>query len=317
MHTHEELGLESPVAYQAELRRLSAEADRAATPEAAAAALLATGRVNEKLGKFVLAFAQAREARTVFRDAAAEPAGVAECAHTMAVWSFHQGDDETSFRCFREAAALREAAGELLRSAQSWHNLGYVLCRTGRAEDAFAAFREAERLLHRVRAEGPSDLREKAVRDGAFILSHTAYANARYRTAADAVGAATAYFTLVARTGVHREPLLARLALPVACPDPALARPLTDLTGLAPDPETWFRFVVAEGRHALATHRPGQGRRPYLGALLVALAEYGAWCVAQGRREEGLRLVGEAVSLARSCGWAGEAERITAAYGPR
>ncbi|MCX5232597.1 hypothetical protein [Streptomyces sp. NBC_00233] len=316
MHTHEELGLESPVAYQAELRRLSMEAARAEVPGAAAAALLATGRVNEKVGKFTLAFAQAREARTAFQDAA-QPAGVAECAHTMAVWSFHQGDDETSYRCFREAATLREAEGELLLGAQSWHNFGYVLCRTGRAEEAFAAYRESERLLHRVRAEGPPDLREKAVRGGAFVLSHTAYANARYRTAAEAVEAATAYFTLVARTGVHREPLLAHLALPVARPTPALARPLTDRTGLAPDPETWFRFVLAEGRHALATHRPGHGRRPYLGALLVALAEYGAWCVTQERREDGLRLIGEAVSLARSRGWTGEAERITAAYGPR
>ncbi|MFF9425103.1 hypothetical protein [Streptomyces sp. NPDC014746] len=316
MYTHQELGLESPVAYQAELRRLSVESEHAVSPGAAAVALLAMGRVNEKIGKFTLAFAQAEEARTLFQDAV-RPTGVAECAHTMAVWSFHQGDDDTAYRCFREAATLREAEGELLLGAQSWHNFGYVLCRTGRAEEAFAAYRASERLLHRVQAEAAPELREKAVRDGAFVLSHTAYANARYRTAVEAVDAATAYFTLVARTGVHREPLLAHLALPVAGPSPALARPLTDHTGLSPDPETWFRFVLTEGRHALATHRPGRGRRPYLGALLVALAEYGAWCLTQGRPEDGRRLIGEAVSLARSRGWIGEAERISAAYGPR
>ncbi|MFJ9574836.1 hypothetical protein ACIRQF_00415 [Streptomyces sp. NPDC101191] len=314
MHTHQELGLESSESYRAELRSLAARAARASSPGESAAVLLATGRINEKLGRFALAFTQARRARAVFQEGG-ESAGVAECDHTLAVWSFHQGDDETSYRCFRAAAGLREEAGELLRAAQSWHNFGYVLCRTGQAEAAFTAYREAARLLHRVRAEGPADVREKAVRDGAFVLSHQAYAHARYGTAGEAIGAATAYFALVARTGVHREPLLARLALPVAGPDPALAGPLTALTGLAPDPETWFRFALAEGHRAFADYRPGQGRRPYLGALLVAMAEYGAWCAARGRREEGLRHVGGAVSLARTRGWAGEAERITSAYG--
>jgi tetratricopeptide (TPR) repeat protein len=323
MYSHQELGLESQSSYEAELVRLTDLADGARSADDAtrlAAALLALGRIHEKLGRFTEAVAHARAARELYEDAG-DQGGLAECRHTMAVWAFHQGDTEESFHSFEVAARLREDIGELLRSAQSWHNLGYVQCRSGTPRKAFACYAQSGRLLDRVRTEQPPSLGYKAYRDRGFLLSHTAFATAKHGDADEAVHLATEYFELVARTGVHREPLLAYLALPISrsrVREPGTARQtarLTALTGLPPDPESWFRFTLSEGRRALAEHRAGEGRRPYLGARLVALAEYGRWCAGiTGRRDEGRSLMARAVALADARGWKGESERFSREY---
>jgi tetratricopeptide (TPR) repeat protein len=324
-YSQAEMGLESVSCYADRLRCAAEEAQRcqrAGDRRGLADARLGMGRAKEKLGDFAAAVDLAYEARALFQDLD-DMGGVALCCHTMAVWAFHHGSDDNSLVEFQMAAEVRERDGEILLAAQSWHNLGYAQCRLGMPDEAFFSYRNSRILLDRVRAEQHGDLAAKACRELAFILSHLAFAKARYCSRDSAMAAAVKYFEHVARTGVHREPLLAYLALPIAiapggessAAEPVTggdARRLQEMTGLRLQPEEWFRHAVDEGRRAMVSYQAGQGRRPYLGARLLALAEYGNWLLRSKQADRGRALLTEAVALARARGWDGEARRHSA-----
>lgn len=317
MYSRAELGLESGVAYGAQLERFeraACDARCAGDVPGLANAELELGRVKEKLGDFVGAWSLGQQAVKGFRESQ-DVGGSAQCSHTMGVWAFHHGEDSDALECLLAAALAREQAGELLLAAQSWHNLGYVQCRLKKPECSFSSYRDARRLLDQVSADEPA-LADKADRNLGFVLSHITFAMAKYRGHDDALGAALQYFEHVARTGTHKEPLLAYIGSAIALDsgrvdDKEAALRLQALTGLDCEPEAWFRFSVDEGRRALIGHEPGTGRRPYLGARLLTLAEYGSWCLRNGRPTEGRALIAEAVSIANARGWKGEARRLS------
>jgi hypothetical protein len=317
MPHHAELGLESAETYEAALRRLDADlraAERSGDLAATGTALLDLGRVYEKLGRFNDARKAGGRALATFEECGDE-SGVAQCCHTLAVWFFHHGREHESFPLFVRAAETREALDELLLAAQSWHNLGYVQCRVDRAGEAFTSYARAQILLDRV-AAGTGDMAAKADRNRAFIWSHMAFATAVYSDPREALNIAVRYFELVAATGAHREPLLAFTAVPVAFDRDTSAQAvdaadrLRTLTGLRADPEVWFGAALDRGLTAFGQHRPGTGRRPYLGAMLLVLSEYGRWCLAAGREENGQALLARALELAEARGWPGEVRRI-------
>lgn len=319
MYSQAELGLESASFYMDQIHNLEQVADnarRAGETRVLARATLDIGRVKEKLQEFAKATALAETARKQCQNMG-DTSGFALCCHTLAVWAFHQGEDDKSVHDFCMAAETRERIGELLMSAQSWHNLGYVHCRGGRANDAFHCYWKSRYLLDRLRADQSEDLSVKAERSLGFVLSHLAFASAKYRCRNDALTATVEYLEHVARTGVHREPLLAYLAPPIALAlgeekrISASSSRLEELTDMQMQPEVWFRFALDEGSRALIEHKAGSGRRPYLGARLLTLTEYGSWCLQNERTQQGQALFAEAVSLARARGWKGEARRCS------
>jgi tetratricopeptide (TPR) repeat protein len=319
MHSNSELGLESVPFYEGQLRDLEQVAERArqmGNARALAEAELSQGRVKEKLGDFLEAIALARTAHARFHNAG-DASGVALCCHTTAVWAFHHGDDVKSLQDFRTAVQIRGTAGEFLLEAQSWHNLGYVQCRTGRPDDAFRSYHEAQRILERLRLGRLASLSASADRALGFVFSHLAFANAKYRSRDDAMTATMAYFEHTARTKVHKEPILAYLAPPIALAfdkkelDADLASRIGKHGGLEMAPDLWFRYALEESSRALLAHEAGSGRRPYLGARLLALAESGLWFLNEGQEQLGQMLIAEAVALASARGWIGEVGRFS------
>lgn len=326
MLPHVTLGIDDIADPETELARLTeaAESARLASDiSRLAGTQLAKGRLLEKIGRYERAIACAAEARKLF-EATGDRAGLALCCHTMAVWEFHHGDGPGGVRDFVAAARLREEAGDLLGAAQSWHNLGYVQCRTGAPGAAFTSYTTAERLLGLAGDAPDPALRQKAVRERGFVLSHLAYAHAKHGDPADAMARALAYEELVEATQVHREPLLAYMAPALALARDSAAgrtrpaRRLAARTGLPADPEVWFRFAARQWDRMVArptaAAAPVSARRPYLGAYLLLLTERATWCAGLGRAGDRDRLVRGATALARARGWAGEASRITAAH---
>lgn len=318
MIDHALLGLESHDTYLADLRRYSAAAayaQRDGDIASHADALLDLGRTHEKLGRFSDA-RDAGEAALAAYELRGDDGGIAQCCHTIGVWSFHHGHEEQSFALLTRAAKTRESMDELLLAAQSWHNLGYVQSRTGRADDAFASYRRAEVLLDQLSSGSSSDLRAKAYRNRAFVWSHLTFATAEYSEPGLALDIAARYFALVAETGAHREPLLTYVGVALAYDrgrpphGRSVSQQLAELTGLAADPELWFRAAIDLGRTAVETYHPGTGRRPYLGAMILALATYGRWSVGAGFHNDGEERLARAERLAQARGWDGEVGRV-------
>jgi tetratricopeptide (TPR) repeat protein len=320
----DELGLDEPAKYTESLDRFQRIADESGAvgdiPRSGWAAirgvsLLGVAWAMEKQGRWREALEQAGTARAILRRND-DLKWLSECCHSIAVWKFHNLDEEPPVEDFAEAIEARLAIGDLVAAAQSWHNLGYVQLIAGRNADADASYEHAARLLERVHAGSDPDLATAAFRQLGFVLSHQAYAAARYRPVADALRSARRYFEHIAQTGAHREPVLAYLAPGVALasspkvPEPE-ASTLSALVGITPDAEAWLRVAVREASEAMTSHADtGTGRHAYLGSHLLALAELARWCYANGRDEEAGQLLTRALSLARSRGWEGEASRI-------
>lgn len=318
MFSPDQLGLDEPVKYaETEQRFASVIAERRTAGDLPGEgwALLATAWAMEKQGRGDEALERAEEARTVLRRAG-DLSKLGECCHSIGVWRFHHRDGDPPVDDFAEAIEARLAVGDRMAAAQSWHNLAYVQLIAGRNADADASYERAAELLAQVQADTEPGLAATAFRQFGFILSHQAYAVALHRPPAEALRATRKYFEHVARTGAHREPVLAYLAPGIALASSpktlgAEGAALRRLTGIAPDAETWLRTALHEASTAMTSHADtGTGRHAYLGSHLLALAELARWCQAHNRPEEAAQLIAEALSLASARGWRGEAARI-------
>lgn len=320
----DELGLDDPTTYIEKGDRFKRIADEAAAagdlPRSGWAlifgvACLGVAWAMEKQGRWSEALEQAEASRATLRKTG-DLKWLAECCHSIGVWKFHSLNNDPPVEDFTEAIKARLAIGDLIAASQSWHNLGYVQLIMGRNADADISYERAAELLAQVRAGSDRDLAETAFRQLGFVLSHQAYAAARHRSVADALRSTSRYFEHVAQTGAHREPVLAYLAPGIAlASSPEVPEPegsaLSALVGIAPDAETWLRVALREASVAMTSPADtGTGRHAYLGSHLLALAELARWCYANGRHEEADQLVAQALRLARTRGWAGEASRI-------
>ena len=266
----------------------------------------------EKQGRVGEALRQAEEARTVLSQTD-EHALVASCGQSIGVWKFHGVGGDAVVEDFQESIQLRLTAGNLMAAAQSWHNMAYVQLSSGQWAAADTSYREAAALVARVQASPDAKLAASADRGKAFVLSHLAYAAARQSSVAETLAATASYFRHVARTGAHREPVMAYLAPGIAL---ALgeevpveeADVLTSLTGVPADAESWLRKALDVASTGLESGA-GTGRRAYLGAHLLALVELARWMRSTGREDEADRHVERAHMLATARGWHGEAMR--------
>ncbi len=316
--------LESESFYDHERRRHLhelADAERCGDLVTAAGAQLEIGRIEEKLGRYSLALEHGLRAEAGY-DEAGDAQGVAQCHHTIAVWSFHHGHDHRALHSFRRAAAIRESLGTELLAAQTWHNLGYVEARSGLIQDSLASYNRALALLDQCDLATADDLASTAHRNRAFVWSHLAYVHAERGQHATALGHARRYFDLVAETGAHREPLLAMAGVALAyagdrrLTSSSAAAHLDGVTGIQALPDAWFEAALARGQSAAEDYVPGIGRRPYLGAMLLVLGLSGRWLVAEGRLQEGGARFARAESLAKARGWDGELRRLDAMRQP-
>jgi len=266
----------------------------------------------EKQGRLEEALRVAEEARTVLGQAE-DLALVASCGQSIGVWKFHGLDADADVRDFEESIELRLRADNLVAAAQSWHNMAYVQLSSGKWSDARTSYREAAGLLVRVQAGPDAGLAASADRGKAFVLSHLAYASARQQPVAETLTATASYFEHVARTGAHREPVMAYLAPGIALAlgegvPTAESDALVSLTGIPADAESWLRKALDVASEGLAAGA-STGRRAYLGAHVLALVELARWFRSAGREDEADQHVERARLLATARGWQGEAKR--------
>lgn len=320
MITPDELGLDPLPTYQKVERtyqKLAARALERGNFSRAGHALLAVAWAHEKQGRGESGISVAKRAATLLDDQR-DQMKLAECNHSLGVWEYHNIPDSFPVGPFERATRLRIESGQFLAAAQSAHNGAFVFLTAGDVKRAQSGYDEAESLLERAAYDdGSGQVAESARRQLGFVLSHRAFAAARYHTPEEGLEAALAYFEHVNKTQAHREPVYAYLATGIALRPKvnhrtsSVCRRLEKLTGISPDSEAWFRYAVQHASEAMSSGgQTGTGRRAYLGALLLALSELAEWCFSVGVEDEARILAGRAHKLATARGWHAEAERV-------
>lgn len=298
--------------YRAAELQCLADGDRVASARAA----LNQGWAFEQLGRGVEGIERAEEALMSFREEG-DTTGIADTQHALGIWRFHVSTDLAPVRtAFIEAAAVREAVGELLLSAQSWHNLAYTELASGERDASLSSYGAAEALLIRVQSAGDSALAASADRQRGFVLSHRAYWAARFATPQKAAERAYDYLGHERRTGRPKEAALAYLAMGIALAAGHVpGGKVTELDSslrLATDPEVWLSRAhrLSDPATALAV---GANRPPYLGVHLRASLALARYQLAQERSEAAQALVEDALGRAQARGWPAEVLRLQAA----
>lgn len=331
MYTNQQLGLDEPATYDDMRDRntaLAAAARERGDPVEEGLGLARAAWALEKQGNSALALEYVARARPLLRNAPEEWWRddwwrYAELCHTTAVWKFHNIDlTAPPTDDFLEAAEVRRAHGDALGTAQSWHNLAYTQLMLGWYDDAIASYDRAAEFLHDIATGSDEKTAAIADREQGFLLSHLAFAFARHGSVGDALKATEDYFKHVARTGVHREPVLAYVAPGVALSRSSnvsvrQASGLIALTGIRLYAEPWLRRAVQEAADAMVSQpiNPNTGLGAYLGSYALALVELSKWCSAKNSVEEAERHATEALNLSLARGWHGEAARVRRAVG--
>lgn len=326
MYSHKQLGLEEPASYEEFKVRFSERAaDRRKNGDLSGEGV-AIGRVAwalEKQGESDLALEYMDRARSLLSSVEDEWWWYAELCHSTGVFKFHNIDLEAPpVEDFHEAINVRIAHDDLFGASQSWHNMAYTQLMMGWHDEALSSYERSSELLHHIEQGSDAEAAARADRHRGFVLSHVAFAAARHGTVEDALQKTVEYFAHVARTGVHREQVLALLAPGVAIasssavPD-SLRDALVQLVGIPLDAEGWLRNAVNEAAAAMIAQdiNVNTGLGAYLGSHLLALTELSHWCSANGRMDEADDCATEAVNLANARGWHGEAARIQRALG--
>lgn len=313
-----ELGLDPPTRYlgiEHEQRTTAVACHSQGDRLGEARALLVVAWATEKLGNGDSALEHARAAR-VLLESREDLDLLGECCHSLGVYQFHHIDGPPPVDEFMCAIEARLESGNLVGAAQSWHNLGYVFLTSGEHERAVECYANATSLLRLAQENANEDFAGFIDRQQGFVLSHLAFTAARHNSAEDAAQATLQYFQHVAKTGAHREPVLAYLApgvaLGAAKESPRITEfdELAESVGVAALAEAWLRTAVAMASDAMVQHKDtGTGRHAYLGSHLLALAELADWCFRNKQPAEAADLWGKAQRLALARGWRGEASR--------
>lgn len=312
-----ELGLDERVEYEQIIDRYTAavpQYEASGDVVKTARSHLAVAFATEKLGRYEEAMPRALLARELL-ETTTESHWLAEANHSIGVWRYHNTDEAPPAADFERAIDIRNAVGELLGAAQSAHNLALVLLMSGATDAAQTNYDRSATFLSQVRADSAPELAASAHRQMGFVLSHKAFAAARYGQAEVAFRATQAYLDHAEATGAHREPVYAYVAPGIALrrePDVDLSRlvPLSRAMGLDLTPRAWLEYAVSQAHTAMISQvDTGTGRHAYLGAEILALAELARWFESVGlEREAGVHRA-HAVALAEARGWKGEALR--------
>lgn len=308
MFTDAELGLQSTVYYQDRLRffdNAATQAQEQGDQISYADAIFNAGYLYDKLRNFSQGTHLIHQAIQLYNNAN-DYRRASKGYQALAVLTFHTGSSDEAIGFFDKACHLREELKDHIQCARSLHNRAYVLCRLGQVQRAFDSYAKAEHQLELGCAAGQAPLVTSVNEhmNTGFIRSHIAFAHAKFTGHAAALQGATRYFDHFARTRIHREHLLVYLAIGLVLSEGASQNNLIELqqitqfTGLLPEPESYFQFVLNNTDHTT-----------YLGTVVLGLLEFGRYLVKRGKRSQGIEMLHKAVQLCIERRWPGEATR--------